>query len=76
MELRDYNPTCALDFELIIDRWVDANRNTKTTMTTKDKEDYVKELMLECFKIGFKAGQMPINRPIDLKRIAKNVQIN
>lgn len=70
MELSDYNPTCSLDFELLVDRWVDSNKNIKSKMTPMAKENYVKELMLECFKIGYKAGQMPINKPIDLKRIS------
>lgn len=70
MELSDYKPTCALDFELIVDRWIDDNKNNKDLGRSFSKEDYLKELMLECFKIGYKAGQMPINTPINLKRIA------
>lgn len=68
MNLSDYNPTCPLDFELLIDRWVDAQRSIIPTDGIS-KEDHLKEIMIECFKIGYKAGQMPINKPIDLRRI-------
>lgn len=72
MNISDYKPKSIGDFEILVDRFIATNRNNKLKPDNYSKEDHLKEIMIECFKMGLKAGQMPCNKPIDLKSMCNN----
>ena len=70
MNLSEYNPSCVADFEILIDRWVDSLKNVKPQKANGyNKENHFKEILVEVFRMGLKAGQMPCNIAVDLKSI-------
>jgi len=69
MDMTSYKPKSVGEFELLIDRFVLSQKKITPTDKNYSKEEHLKEIMVECFKMGLKAGQMPCNRPIDLKAI-------
>lgn len=66
MNLRDYKPTSSLDFEILLDKWVDHHRKSFDLPNGKSKEELLKEIMVEAFEMGLQAGKMEWNRPINL----------
>lgn len=55
------------DFGILIDIEIRKSRVKYVSL----QAELLEELAKKCFHLGFKAGQLPVNRPIDLKRIAK-----
>lgn len=58
------------DFSLYIERELRESKFVPGPKTMKALEQFA----IKCFKMGFQAGQLPENRPIDLKEIsARNI---
>lgn len=54
------------DFSLYIERELRESKFVSGPKTMKALEEFA----IKCFNMGFQAGQLPENRPIDLKEIS------
>ena len=74
MDLSTYKPKSVGDFEILIDRFVLSQKKIVPKDKNYSKEEHFKEILVEVFKMGIACGQMPCNKPIDLKGICNAVQ--
>lgn len=58
------NISCPFDFSLYIERELRESKAVSGPMTIEALEKFA----MYCFNTGFKAGQLPENHPIDLRR--------
>ena len=61
----DIKIDCLFKFELYLDREMMAIKALKGSA----EYEAMYSLCVECFKIGLKAGKMPVNKPINLGKI-------
>lgn len=74
MNFQYYRPTSRGDFTILLDRFFDdmIALDPREEDPHYNKAEHLREMFIEVFDMGYKCGQLEVNRPIDYDRICKN----